>query len=394
MADGFKIRLLNGPLAGRTLSLPSGAFTLGGEDADLALALEGGGVATLHVDEDGVCLMPGLPCWVDGRVVDAGRLPLGRFIDLAGLHAVLGQGETDLPVLSPVPRATARRGRWLLAALLIVLAGAAGLAWWWPAPAAPPPLRSWLPAAMRPFPELQMAWLPDGVLRLSGRCADSAEVADLRTQLERAGVHYQWLAQCDDEVRNGVLALLQSYGYADVTVTIGTGRQACIQGEVRNDARFAALTDALDRLPGLSGWQIVDLPGREFERLLARLRVASLLDGLSVRHGRQSWVLSGELGPAQSASLRALLDDMARQGALTLPARLVNAPSTAVARDYLPAEIAGVDGNLASPYLTLANGMRLLVGASVGQGMRIIAIHPGGVSLAGRDTLVFLPVHA
>jgi type III secretion protein D len=391
-AEAIRIRLLNGPLAGRVLRLPSGPFSIGGDQSDLALSLEGGGAATLEVSPTGVTLQDGVPCWVEGQPVRAGRLPSGRFIDLAGLHFVIGVDALDPVTLPAVARARLRRPWYWLALLLAALALTLGLAWWsLPAPAVQPPLRTWLPLAMRPFPEVQIAWLPNGALRLFGRCADSSALAELRAEVERAGVRYQWLVQCDDELLASVRALLHSYGYSDVTVTLGADRQATIQGNIRNDARFAALTDALDHLPGLAGWQTGDSTAQEFQRLLSRLRADGLLAGLSIRHGRQSWVVSGWLTPERRARLHVLLDDLLRQGVLTRPAHLADAQSMASARDFLSADIAAIDGNRAAPYLTLSNGVRLLAGASVGQAMRIEAIHPDGVSLAGRDQLVFLP---
>ncbi|TDR76582.1 type III secretion system inner membrane ring subunit SctD [Paludibacterium purpuratum] len=392
----FKLWLLNGPMAGRALNLPPGVFTIGTDDADLALPLQQGRMATLTVAPDGVLLQDDTPCWVDGQSVRPGALPLGHFIDLAGLHFVLGPSDGERASVSAVARARPR-SVWLMLALGVscVLATALGLAWWLaPAPTVSPPPQQWVAAALRPFPDVLAEWQDDGVLRVSGRCPDSAALAMLRTRLDAAGVRYQWLAQCDDELLRSVQALLHNYGYPHAIVTLTADGKAQIQETVRNDERFAQLTDALDHLPGLAGWQIVDRFGQEFDRLLARLRADRQLDGLSVRQGRFSWVVSGELPPARVERVRALLNDLTHRGELSMPAHLVNAASTASAGEFLPADIAGIDGSRTSPFLTLTNGMRLLLGATVRQQMLIVAIHPDGVSLAGRNTLVFLPIHA
>ncbi|VVD75195.1 EscD/YscD/HrpQ family type III secretion system inner membrane ring protein [Pandoraea morbifera] len=125
--------LLDGPLAGRPIPLPSGMLTIGDADSDIAVTLEHGARVTLSVDDDGVRLLTAAPLWVDGLPVapldddcvendadndagaadrrpvapDVSRLPLHAVIDLAGMVFRLDDGSDPTP--RPMPPRPVRR---------------------------------------------------------------------------------------------------------------------------------------------------------------------------------------------------------------------------------------------------------------------------------------------
>ncbi|MDE1715379.1 type III secretion system inner membrane ring subunit SctD [Chromobacterium amazonense] len=392
MEAAFKLKLLNGPLAGRELFLPEGAFTVGDGDSDLSLPLEGGGTATLEVSADAVMLSSPAACWVDGRRCAPGPLPQRRAVDLAGVHLVLGPADGELGSPPVPPRGGAHRRA--AAVLLAALALAAALGWTLTpaAPAPPPAPRAWLPQALRAEPGLTARWLGNDVLELTGRCRDSGQLLTLTTRLRAAGVRLRQETVCDDELRLSVRALMASYGYPDATVTLDAAGHADIDGPVAGDT--AALAAALDKLPGLAGWRLSDRGADELAALLPRLKAAGLLSGLSAARGDQGWLLSGQLDEARQARLAAFLQTANAEPGRALPLRFVGAASRAKAADYLPAAMAGVGGNAEAPYLQLANGMRLLPGSPVRQGLRVAGIDADGVSLAGARELIFLPLHS
>lgn len=393
MDASFKLKLLNGPLAGRELFLPLGPFTVGGGDSDLSLPLEGGAVATLEVSADAVSLGSRTPCWVGGRSRPSGPLPPNAAIDMAGLHFVLGPADAELGAPKAPPRDGLKRSA--AAILAATLALAAAFAWAaMPAdpPAAPGP-RAWLPQALAAEPGLSARWLDGGGLLLSGRCRSSEKLSALTARLRAAGVRLRQETVCDDELRRSVRALLGSYGYPDVTVSLDAQGRADIDGQVESDARFAELSAALDQLPGLQGWRFTDRGADALAALLDRLRQAGLLSGLSAARTEQGWVLSGQLDAARQAALDALLARFNAEAGKSGRFRFISAASTAQPADYLPAAISGVGGNVREPYLELANGMRLQPGSPIKRSMRIVAITPAGVSIAGNRQLVFLPLH-
>lgn len=392
METTFKLKLLGGPLAGRELFLPIGPFSVGDGDSDLALPLEGGGQATLDVAEDGVSLSSLTPCWVNGQRQAPGPLPLLQVVDLAGVPLVLGAADAELGHPAIPPRGGARHH---VAGVMLAALVAAGVLAWTLTPAASPPApspRDWLPQALRADPGLSARWLGDNALELSGRCRDSGQLQALTTRLRAAGVRLRQETVCQDELQRSVRALMASFGYPDVKVTLDEAGHADIDGPVTGDS--AALAAALDQLPGLSGWRLSDRGADELAALLPRLQSAGLLSGLSATRGEQGWLLSGQLDEAKQARLQDFLGSANAEPGRTLPLRFVGAASSVAPGDYLPAAIAGVGGNAQSPYLQLANGMRLLSGSPVAQGMRVVAIGADGVSLAGSRELVFLPLHS
>ncbi|VWD64745.1 hypothetical protein BLA50215_07905 [Burkholderia lata] len=393
MDANFKLKLLNGPLSGRELHLPPGPFTVGGEDCDLVLPLEGDAVAMLEVSDQAVTLISETRCWVAGRRHPPGLLPAHTMIDLAGLHFVLGSVDVTLVAPATIPRGRTRRIGWALTAAAIGVVGA--LSWVFypkvPAPQSAP--QDWLSHTLRTAPRLTALWLNDATVILSGRCRDCSQLSAITERLHAAGVRLQQEAVCDDELKRSVHAVLANYGYLEVSVTLDADDRATIDGPVRNDHRFAELAAALDEVPGLCAWQLSNSNADELAALFTQLQAADLLTGLSVVRGERGWVLSGQLEPARQVALLRLLSMWNTEPERRGPLRFLSVASTARAGDYLSSAIAGVGGNASAPFLELANGMRLQPGSPVLQGMRVMAISPAGISLSSGERIAFLPLH-
>ncbi|PHV11493.1 type III secretion system inner membrane ring subunit SctD [Chitinimonas sp. BJB300] len=389
----YKLKLLNGPLAGRELRLPAGLFTLGSGDSDLSLPLEGGIQASLKIEAEQIVLDSPSPCWVAGTSILPGPLPLGKVIDLAGFCFVLGTTDTKLDTRR-IPSRHRPAPLGLFAAVTGVVAlVCVGIALVpQPVPAAPTP-QEWLPTALKPMPNLKTRWSKSNELIMDGRCADSAQLTDLMTRLHAVGVKVVREAVCDDELRQSVQALATGYGYRYIDVRISEKGEALIDGAIRNDEHFPALAKALNQLPGLHGWQLSDQGNEEFAALQQRLRQGNLFEGLSAQRDDRGWLLSGQLDKPRQTAIDHLLRTLNAVPGRRYSLRYVNAASVIKPADYLPAAIRALGGNEQSPYLELANGMRLQPGSQVLQGMRIVALSSAGVSLANDQQLVFLPLN-
>lgn len=395
MAFFFKLKLLNGALAGRELMLPAGTFTLGAGDCDLSVSLEHGQSATLEVTEEQVSLVSHTPCWVQGRRSPPGLLPIGVAIDLAGVGFALGGVDEELK-LSALPARRKPLQTLLPLLLLSVLAGV-GLCWaLYPAPAAEPPgPREWLPPLLKQqLPGVVATWRTDQPLLLAGRCQDSQRLAGLVQQLERAGVRLVQEVVCNDQLQASVMTLLRSYGYTDVDVTIDADGKASIDGQLVDNKQFDQLAQSLDQMPGLTGWHFSDRHADDLARMIERLQADGQLAGLSAVRSPHGWILSGQLTEKRVTELQPLLAALRTELQLMRPIRLVNVTQVVDSKDFLPAGIASLGGNQSAPYLELVNGMRLQVGSMVKKGMWIVDISPGGVSLSDTHQLVFVPLQA
>lgn len=396
MTTHSKLRLLSGPLAGRELNLPAGPFTIGSGEHDLVLALDAGADATLEVDDQTVRLTSATPCWIDGRPAGPGPLPAGSVIDLAGVHFVLGQADATLAQLPLVARIGARRWPAVLAGVsaLAALAALAGAVWCWHPPAPAPAPRTWLPALLAEHSGLHARWLADDRLQLSGRCRASADLAPLLARLRTAGVHLRQETVCDDDLLYAVQAQLASHGYPKVAVSITADAVALLDGTLRDDASLAALSDALDQMPGLRGWQVTDQSATELTELIDSLSVAKLLTGVSATHGPLGWVLTAQLDPVRQQALQRLIEQRNAGAGLNRPLRLMRARNDAGTRDYLPAALSGIGGNAQAPFAELANGTRLQLGSAALKDMHVIAIDASGISLSDGHRLIFLELRA
>lgn len=390
MKSCFQLKLLNGPLRGQELKLPIGMFTLGDGESDLRLPLDMGGQASLEVTVSDVSLASPTQCWVDGRQQGTGALPLNKGIDLDGIHFVLAAADEELQTPLIKKRNTGSKlPIGVLIASLILAIVMVGVLCSQP-PSEPVQPREWVPQMLVSEPGVEVHWLEDNSLMLSGRCTDSNKLMTLTERLRTFGVRLHLEAICNDDLKHSVEALLSNYGFPNVTVMLDNQGNALIDGGFHGDT--SAMEQALDHLPGLIGWSLSDSGSQELALLITHLQNAKLLEGLSAKRAENGWVISGKLDSKQQVQLAALLEQLNQVAGDHLPMRFIGAASSIVDKTYLPAPIAGVGGNAKTPYVQLANGMRLLIGTSVGYGMRVIAITPTGISLAGNQSLVFIPL--
>jgi type III secretion protein D len=297
-----KLRWLNGPLAGHSFVLPDGPVRIGGADADLSLVLEGEASAVLTMDAAGVTVSPGVPVWVAGARWDvATPLPEGEVVDLAGLAFVVGDADDALP-LARVPARHAPRARrpgLAHAAGALACAGALGalvLALWQPAPARPPDLDAWLAARLRAsaLHGLHATREPDGTVRLSGACAQSQSVGQLRAELRARGLHVRDVSQCADTLRANVRDVLMLNGYRDIEVRSADPPGAVeIHGAIAADGHWLRTVEQLQAVPGLRSWHVINDRARQFERLLDALSQADALDGIGIALAGRTLMVSG-----------------------------------------------------------------------------------------------------
>ncbi|WDD90577.1 type III secretion system inner membrane ring subunit SctD (plasmid) [Burkholderia sp. FERM BP-3421] len=396
-----KLRWLNGPLAGHPFVLPDGPLRIGGADADLALVLDDEASAVLNVGADGVTVSPGVPVWVAGARWDAATpLPEHVVVDLAGLAFIVGGVDDPLPVALVPPRHAprARRPSGVHAAGALACAGLLGalvLALWQPAPARAPDLDAWLAARLRAsaLHGLRATREPDGTVGLSGSCALSQAVEQLRGELRARGVHVRDTSQCADTLRGNVKDVLMLNGYRDIDVrSTGGPGSVEIHGAIAADGRWRRTVAQLQAVAGLRTWQVINDRAQQFERLLDALSKADLLDGVGVSLAGRTLMVSGKLDEGRTAALNAAIAAFNRAGADGFTAIYDAIPTADAAQSLLPAPVVTVGGQANSIYVVLANGMRLQVGGVLPNGYAIVGLSRHAISLRNGEHLVSIPL--
>ncbi|AZC32424.1 Type III secretion protein SsaD [Pseudomonas chlororaphis subsp. piscium] len=399
----YKLKWLNGPLSGRELALPVGELRIGGPDSDIALCLEQDAQATLSIEEEAIRLACATPAWVEGQPWDLEQaLPLGRVIDLAGQAFVLGRSGDELSTPEVPARLTRRRParasvwHWGALAAVCGLGLAVGLLAWQPTLRVPVlDQDEWLATQLK---DPQLAGLSvqrgnQGSLVLKGLCHSSPSVAGLRAKLRARGLLVYDESVCADSLLDSVRSVLSLNGYRDVEVKSGERLdRVVIFGNIVADTTWQRTSAQLRAIQALAGWRVVNDQALLFDDLVSRLTARQVLGGLSVRVSDKALRVSGQLDAQHLATVTEVLDAFNRDGAPRLSAVFQNIPGMASAERYLPSSIVGIGGNVDSPYVQLANGMRLQQGSVLPSGYRIYALDRLSMALLKDQELISLPL--
>jgi type III secretion protein D len=410
MEHTFKLRWLNGLLAGRELALPEGEIRLGGDDPDIALPLEQGAATVLVVTAEGISLNPPVPIWVEGLPWDATQpLPLQRVIDLAGQALVVGRAKERLPSLEVPPRrqtesARVTTGRWGqgkgLSLLLVMLLMMGIPAFFFlssqslSAPSFQPDI--WLAEQMKQpiYHGLQARLDENGAVHLSGLVADEQSIRQLQQQIREYGLNIYDRSISAEKLRHRVREVLRMQGYHHVEVTQAeTLDSVNIYGDIQSDKNWLATRDKLGEIEMLKHWRVINDYAELFNRLLEVLKADVLLEGLSIITTHQELLVSGQLSPQSAAKVHAAIDAFNHADKPRLRARYQNIPPPTLSEGVLPSAIVSVGGNADSVYLQLANNMRIRQGAMLPSGYKVYALTPHHLMLIRQQQLISIPLN-
>ncbi|KML17792.1 hypothetical protein VL10_24170 [Leclercia adecarboxylata] len=401
------LKLLNGPMAGRSLRLPAGDLSVGVGDVDLQLALEGEITrVTLRVSPQGeVSLCDPVPCWIEGRRLQDERLPTGKIIDLAGLAFVLlaeGETFTERRIPERLPP-----GRWRLSRLqrriaagivLAILLCAAAIAFYWEHhresetdKVARLGIQRWLAVQHRQdsVKTLGFEWLQDGTVRIYGQCRWQKSLTGILEQLYAAGVFWRLETQCQDQLLEQVSALLEQSGYQDTEVTNGRYLgEVEISGDIQADEHWRSVVQQLASMEGLKRWSVRGHSSSQGRGLLEAVRKAGLMGLVNVEKQGQRLIVSGQLSAVQRKKLA--------DGLVSLRQEIIfqQIPPQGMGNEQVfPQPLVSIGGNRKNPWLVLADGRRLQVGAVLSNEYEIVNIDPStGIDLFRRGTLLHLPM--
>lgn len=402
MAVQFKLRLLSGELIGRELTLSEGILTLGEQGCDVLLSLPLGQILTLAISESQVMLQSPDAVWVNGFRHDSQQpIPLRQVIEVAGLTLVLGEETDVLSAIKVTRRSGGRLLLWLSVVTFMLLALLMVFIFWFTQQSnrlfAQLPLS--IPTQLsqqlkQPSLEgINVAWLADGSVALSGHCASSSAVIQLQNFLLSNHILFRNQLVCDDRLIASVIEVLRQYGYQDIGVSTGkeTGN-VTLNGAIEMGAKWLNAQKALAAISGLKGWVVINSHDGQIPRLVECLRQLGLLGYLSMTQSNKEIVISGVLSSDQQQHLEETLATFARQPN-TFPVKYQNIPISDQTTQLLPAAIVSYGGNDYSKFVQLANGVRLQQGAVLDNGYKVILIGELGISLLKSNNLVQIPMN-
>lgn len=393
MNNQWKIRLIDGVLHGREIGLPDAGLTLGERGCDVCLPLTRAAKIALTI-KDGKLYIDtgGAPVRVNGRRHrQGGALPATGILQTAGVTLAFGcqqdcLAEMTLPARNAAFLWTAALAVVLLATLLtgLWLSGAARES----GPGIPGRVEMLL---QQPgMGKVKAAWAPDGVLTLSGYCAEGAQMGAVRQRLASWGVVFRDRVVRGDLLARDVQDLLQQAGYAGARVRSTAPGEVCIQGDITMGKRWTALLPQLRLIPGLRRWHIENRHALQSRAIIAALRESGLLGEISVTPVGDAYTLSGVLDEPGKDRLNRLLDRLrARFPGMALSYQAV--PASADGAQRLPSPAAGIIHSRHGDYLMLENGVRLQVGSQLPDGGEVIALTDRAIAIHYRGALINYP---
>lgn len=403
MAVRFKLRLLSGDLYGRELILPEGEFTLGEQACDVLLPLSNGNIVTLVVSKHQIFMQGDGAVWVNGARHDLQQpLPLLQSIETAGLVFVLGEQNDILSGIQVAHRVGRRLSLWLSTTVFISLSLIFFFIFW--LTTRPDMLQAYLPPDMPTQlaerlhdPALQgikSIWLADGSVILSGHCASSSLIEPLQHFLLRNHIAFRNQLVCDDHLLGSVGELLHQHGYPEIEVRLGdVPGEIIIHGAVHMGEQWLKVQDALAMVPGLEGWQVVNINDGYIPPLMEQLKTVGLLGSLSMTGNLKEITLSGVLSLKQQQQLTEILAALSQQYPNFPSVRYQNIPVVDRSAQLLPAEIVSYGGNGHAEFVRLANGRRLQQGSVLANGYKVVFIGEQGLALLKANELAHIPMN-
>lgn len=407
MAFLFKLKCLNGPLAGREVMLPMGSLKLGGEDPDLVVPLEADGQIVLEVGEDEIHLQTTLPVWINGvlRQDHEAPLPLGVVLDLAGQAIVLGRTEDILNDLTIPPRRKSSlnlsvNGKKLPIALLVILVLIIaviliGTIITKTRTSSPPATLAWVNAQLATQSGLKGITASQNANQeviLNGYCTQTTQLAHFYSLLVQRGIIYRDQVVCQDMLAHSVRATLESYGYRDVTITFGSNPgDVQLDGNISSDTKWEHAYLQLMQTKGVTSLKVINRDAQIFDSLLTLLQAKVGLEGLSITKEGKHIMVSGSLLSARSAAVRTAISVFNQnQTGDAVRASFQDMPSAVPALPIFPAPIVSYGGGPRDPYIELTNGMRLQRGSVLPSDYILYDVYPSGVSVRKGLRLVFI----
>lgn len=398
----FKMRCLNGPLAGRDVMLPHGTSMLNGHDPDFLMAIAVNVPVTLVVTEKDVMLCGEVPMWVDGFPWKDNRqaLPLEQVIDLSGQAFVLGRPDVLLDKFK-IPARQKQSPGWRkptfflgLCCFFILCGGIFSRFAQTAVPKETVTNLSWLASQGEHLGlyDIQFSRGKGREVILSGYCEKSTQLLPLYQLLTQHGINYKNNLICRDALLLAVQNTLASYAYFDIDVVLDLKKgMAVLDGNLIADARWELAHHALMKLRGISMVKANNTEHAMFNQLLTTLDEQVGMEGLSIVKEGPSFLVSGAVNIAKKEKIEMLLKEF-NQGASRLHAHFQNIPTTSQAASLLPAEIVSYGGSGDSPMIQLANGLRLYPGSVLPNDHILDKFYTTGISLRKSMRLIFIPV--
>lgn len=394
----LQIEFLNGHLQGRILRAPVGILTIGGEDADISIDLDGP-EKTLEIifDEDDNVNYGGITtCRVNGKKRKIDAIPKNEVITIAGLAFLIS--DEGAP---PTDKKVAKNQKlYLLGAYLSVFFVLCifAIRILMPSGDIEPTesLQDWL-VKQHNHPELRELGVtvrPDKTFYIYGHCSNQSLLESFLVQLKERNINYYLDTQCQDSVIEQVRYILDENAYKNVKITNGQFLgDIVLKGDVRSDDKWQRIVKELSSIQGLDKWSVTRGNRKhQSDALLSASKRANILGSVSISKKGKQLIVSGEIDELQKESFEDEIEDYIAINELTLIYQDIPNNNLKIS-SFFNKQLVSIGGNIRKPYILLSDGTKLETGAKINDGYEIVKItSDDGLDIYKDGSLIHLTI--
>lgn len=395
----LQIEFLNGLFQGRILNAPIGILTIGENDADIEIKLQGEAenIELIFDNNDFVRISAPTKCHINGRAKILTELPINEVIEISGVIFLLakeGSPPTEKKVKDRSKTSLVMVTIFSIFVLLMIIASffyyekdrkehQESLQDWLVSQHSVPALR-----------ELGIEVKPDMTMNIYGHCSDQNTLNDFLEGLKKRGIRYYLETQCQDSVIDQVRYILDENGFSAVNITNGLYLgDLVLKGDIQSDEKWHRIVKELTSIQGLDKWSVSrGAKKNQGDTLLKASRRSNLLGSVSIIKRDKQLIVSGEIDDLQREAFEDEVMEYLTNNHLTVIYQDIPNNNLKLG-DFFSKQLVSIGGNIKKPYILLTDGTKLEKGAKIKNGYEIVNISSeGGLDVYKDGSLIHLTI--
>ncbi|EHF4936902.1 EscD/YscD/HrpQ family type III secretion system inner membrane ring protein [Enterobacter hormaechei] len=376
----LQIEFLNGLFKGRILNAPTGLLTIGANDADIEIKLEGKTqtIELIFGNDDDVRLTEPTTCRINGRKKILTELPINEVIEISGLTFLLAEEGSPPTEKKIVVKNKIGMAIVIIASTLAFFMVLAQIYYFKnERNEAQQTLQEWLVTqhSVPALRELGIDVKTDMTVNIYGHCSNQDTLNEFLEGLKERSIRYYLETQCQDSVLEQVRYILDENGFSTVNITNGQYLgDIVLKGDIQSDEKWQRIVKELTSVQGLDKWSVSrGTRKNQGDTLLTASRRANLIGSVSIIKRNKQIIVSGEIDELQREAFEEEVKEYLDNNDLTVIYQDIPNNNLKLG-DFFTKQLVSIGGNIKKPYILLSDGTKLEKGAKIKNGYEIVNI--------------------